>query len=533
MIEKLVVKRKKGQGASATAPRAARREDTLPQSPDAEKAVLSSLLQDCGRIPDAGRILSKAHFANPVHGDIYTALCRAYSDEGQFDLVTFTQYLGDRKLLQKVGGAGYVTELFGFTQVPDMLPHYAGILQKKFILRQMIQVGLMLQRRAFGALDDEEGAALAEALETLDKARRYASGGNGSERFEFQKLMGFDSKHDPNCLVGNRYLVRGGSSLWAGGSGYGKSSLALQLALYWACGESCFGLRPVRPLKSLIVQAENDEGDTAEQLQGVLQGIASAGDLDMAASKDLIEKNIGIHRVVGKTGDMFLGLLSELIDYDKPDVVWPDPLFAFAGCDLMNAEKTGRFLREGLFPIAGKFNVAMNVVHHVGKPVRDKDSDSSHIAEIDFQYLGFGTSEIQNAFRAVNILVPVSGTPGLFRLVLSKRGERAGAKDTKGEWARSIYLRHSTEGICWLQSDKPEKQTAGAAKLKYSEQHILDAMSIVHGVSARAFQKSMKDETGMSEPTFYRLWDTLKSSRKIILDKEGKWIRKPKVELKT
>jgi hypothetical protein len=431
-----------------------------PYSEGAEKGVLGAICQEpLVAMPECQGHLLPGFFYNPVHLTIYSVLAELYRDGQPIDLISFTQELRDRKLLDTVGGAAYVTSFFTSADLGLMsasnVGYYIDVLRDKFILREMIRAGTNLVRRAYGAGEDDPADLLTDAVDSVERIKRAAGGANGSERFEFERLMAFDSKNDPKCLVGNRYLVKGGSSLWAGGSGYGKSSLALQLAVYWGCGVPCFGLRPVRPLKSLIVQAENDEGDMSEQLQGVIAGIASSGDLDMVTSRELIEKNVGIHQVIGKTGKPFLGLLDQLLEIDRPDMAWIDPLFAFAGCDLLNPEKTGRFLREGLFPLAIKRGVAMNVVHHVGKPNRDKDS--SPIAEIDLQYLGFGTSEIQNAFRAVNILLPVSGEAGLFRLGLSKRGERAGALDAEGNWTRSLYLTHSKEGICWLQASEPEK----------------------------------------------------------------------------
>jgi hypothetical protein len=406
-----------------------------------------------------------------------------------------------------------------------MLPYYISQLSENYVRRQLIVRSFALASRA---KNEDINKLLEDMANSAEDLRRAGGAPNGSEQFSFADLMAFDSAHDPNCLVGNRYLVRGGSSLWAGGSGYGKSSLELQLAVYWACGVPCFGLRPVRPLKSLIIQAENDRGDMGEQLQGVIAGIAAAGDLDLEGRRELIERNLGIHRAIGKSGNAFLALLDSLIEIDRPDFVWIDPLFAFAGCDLTDPAATGHFLRDGLMPIAAKRMVAVNVIHHVGKPVRDPAAKkaSSDMAEIDFQYLGFGTSEVQNAFRAVNILVPAKD--GMFRLVLSKRGERAGAKDTEGRWCRSIYLQHSKQGICWLQVEAPEKPTANKAALKYSEEDILDEMSMVKGWAAKALQAHMKDDCGMSEKTFYRLWKDLKTDGKIRLDADENWIKNPK-----
>src|SRR6266496_1400301 len=69
---------------------------------------------------------------------------------------------------------------------------------------------------------------------------------------------------DASELIQSRYLCRGGSLLLCGATGIGKSSLALQLPMLWALGRGDFGLVPTSPLKTLIIQAENDDGDIAE-----------------------------------------------------------------------------------------------------------------------------------------------------------------------------------------------------------------------------------------------------------------------------
>ena len=41
-----------------------------------------------------------------------------------------------------------------------------------------------------------------------------------------------------------------------GQSGIGKSSLAMQMEVSWALGKEVFGIKPVKPLKSLLIQVE-------------------------------------------------------------------------------------------------------------------------------------------------------------------------------------------------------------------------------------------------------------------------------------
>jgi RecA-family ATPase len=47
----------------------------------------------------------------------------------------------------------------------------------------------------------------------------------------------------------------------------------MQAAILWGLGRECFGIVPVKPLKSLLIQAENDAGDLAEMRDGVIAGL--------------------------------------------------------------------------------------------------------------------------------------------------------------------------------------------------------------------------------------------------------------------
>ncbi len=79
--------------------------------------------------------------------------------------------------------------------------------------------------------------------------------------------------NDPYELLRNRFLCRGGGLLLVGPTGIGKSSLAMQAMILWAIGRPMFGIEPAKPLKSLLIQAENDDGDLAEMRDGVIAGL--------------------------------------------------------------------------------------------------------------------------------------------------------------------------------------------------------------------------------------------------------------------
>jgi len=520
------------QRASVARPTSSRKQVAAqreaPHSIDAEKGVLGSMLQDPkNAIPEASRGCQAWFFYVPTHRTTFEALTDFWDSAASVDLITFTQFLRDKGILDQIGGPGFITDLFTFVPSPVNLGHYMSIVREKAMLREMISIGSGLVRASNGDVGSSE--EIANILDTfgrkMERVKHEAGGPNGSEKFEISVLRSFDAKHDPDCLIGNRYMVRGGNCLWAGGSGYGKSSLMMQVVVHLATGTPIYGLKSYRPLKQLIIQAENDQGDMSEQLNGVFNGIARIGEIDLEGNAEKIEKNIGIHRVLGKSGNSFLALLDTLLEIDRPDMVWIDPLFSFAGCDLMNAEKTGRFLREGLFPIFVKRKVCGQVLHHIGKPPKEEGQEAS---TIDLQYLGFGTSEIQNSFRAVNILKSVGG--GIFKLAFTKRGERAGARTPDGEWTREVYLQHSKleDGICWTQCDEPEGKESPAQK--FSARQILDEMSVTHPIKTKTLQKRMYDDYNMSRATFFRLFAELQKDKKAV-ESDGGWIRKGLVKI--
>src|SRR5277367_3596368 len=127
---------------------------------------------------------------------------------------------------------------------------------------------------------------------------------------EFVKPMG----SDPAELLKHRYLCKGGGLLLVGATGLGKSSLAMQLMIKWALGQSVFGLEPARPLKSLLIQAENDDGDLAEMKSGVFNG------LNLSAEEQTeVSKNVLITQESSKTGFVLCDKIIEpLLEKVKP-----------------------------------------------------------------------------------------------------------------------------------------------------------------------------------------------------------------------
>ena len=258
--------------------------------------------------------------------------------------------------------------------------------------------------------------------------------------------------NSPEELLKHRFLCRGGSLLFVGPTGVGKSSCIMQGAILWSIGKPFFGIEPVRPIKTLIIQAENDEGDLAEMRDGIFMGL---GDAITAEECATARKSITICMVDTVTGDAFGPLLNTLVSEHKPDVVVMDPALAYIGGDALKQMDVTRFLRTTISPVVHKHNIGLIIVHHTNKPPRGEEKSDWKAG--DFAYLGQGAAEWANMARGVMGIRSI-GSHEVFELVLGKRGGRVGWKDGKGVKIYSKKIAHSKEHgvICWRELSDEE-----------------------------------------------------------------------------
>lgn len=341
------------------------------------------------------------------------------------------------------------------------------------------------------------------------------------EEISLADLLDFNAEEDPNCVLGNRWLCRGGSCLWVGQSGVGKSALEMQAAMSWAMGKPLFGIYPKMPLKSLIIQAENDKGDLSEMVKGVMRGMR----LDQIASDagPMLKKNLVIIRDQIHTGKQFAGAAHRLIEKHKPDLVWVDPLLSFLGDDVSSQKVCSEFFRNWLNPISEATGVIWMVVHHTGKPSSDPKARRGWTST-DHAYLGTGSAELVNWARAVTFLKRLDEET--FQLMLAKRGKRAGALSFNGlNRTSDIYLRHASQGICWEQIAEPveeeeEKAEAGRKSKKFDGKRFLMSLAGSKLTVTEIVRQACRFGD-ISESTFYRkYWDEIETQLSYLADEK-------------
>src|SRR5215213_8425182 len=128
---------------------------TPPHSVEAEQGVLGSMLiSPRDTIAECVEKINEEYFYVPAHRTIYDALVELWNGGQGIDLITFTQVLRDRNLLDSVGGAAAVTNLFTFVPTAANVQYYLEIVRDKYILRQIISAATESVRRSFEEQDE-------------------------------------------------------------------------------------------------------------------------------------------------------------------------------------------------------------------------------------------------------------------------------------------------------------------------------------------------------------------------------------------
>jgi hypothetical protein len=436
----------------------ASRNSTPPHSVEAEQGVLGSMLISPRKtIAECVDNISEDYFYVPAHRTIFNALVDLWNAGQAIDLITFTQVLRDRNLLESVGGPAFVTSLFTFVPTAANVGYYLDIVRDKHALRKIIKTGTECVRRAYEEQADVT-ETLAFATEEIDAIR--CSGKNGSVVRTLDQFV-VDPESNGGCLLGNRWVCRNGGLLFAAPTGIGKTTFVLQASIKWSLGLDHFGIKPSGKLRVLIIQAENDDGDIAEIRAGIFRG------LKLDEQKQA--KACAAIQVVcesSATGANFVALVARLVAEHKPDLVVIDPLFAYLG-DAVNEQKAvSAFLRNGLNPILQEHGCGLILVHHTNKPATGKEKPDWRAGE--FAYLGAGTAELANWARAV-IAIRSLGSHTIFVVELGKRGRRAGVVNDNGEPLYRFYIKHAERGICWETASNDDFVTQGKRPAKTAD----------------------------------------------------------------
>jgi replicative DNA helicase len=135
-----------------------------PQAVDLEEAVLGAMMLEKNAVNDGIEILQEDSFYKDAHKKIFSAITELFKESEPIDILTVTNRLRKKGLLDEVGGPYYISQLTNKVASAANIQFHARIIAQKYILRELIRISTDIVRDAFDETTD--------VFDLLDKAEQ-------------------------------------------------------------------------------------------------------------------------------------------------------------------------------------------------------------------------------------------------------------------------------------------------------------------------------------------------------------------------
>jgi replicative DNA helicase len=131
-------------------------ERPLPNSPEAERAILGAILLDNGLISQAIELLKSDDFYVPSHRRVFQSMVSLFDRGSEINSILIGEELRRDNALESVGGITFITNLtYGLPHFAN-ISHYAKIVRGKSLLRQLIKSANQITSEALEEEDEPE-----------------------------------------------------------------------------------------------------------------------------------------------------------------------------------------------------------------------------------------------------------------------------------------------------------------------------------------------------------------------------------------
>ncbi len=177
---------------------------TPPHNLDAEKAVLGSIMLRQDALMDVLDIIKAEAFYSERHKIIFTTMIELQSKGEPIDLLSLTNKLQEKNQIDMCGGASYLAELVHTVPSASNITHYAEIVRKKFMMRNLISVSEKISQLGF----DEKGE-VDEIMDIAEKSVFDLSESGTSQKFQHMKDVIGEAWEQLERLHQNKDEIRG------------------------------------------------------------------------------------------------------------------------------------------------------------------------------------------------------------------------------------------------------------------------------------------------------------------------------------
>ncbi len=135
-----------------------------PQSLEAETALLGSIMLRPEAMYEVIDIISRDAFYSEKNRIIFDAMFELFRKSNPIDLLSVSSRLKEKNQLDQIGGATFLSSLVGSVPSSSNAKYYAEIVQKKYMMRRLIEVAEHISNLGFDEATDLE--------EMLDRAEK-------------------------------------------------------------------------------------------------------------------------------------------------------------------------------------------------------------------------------------------------------------------------------------------------------------------------------------------------------------------------
>jgi hypothetical protein len=464
------------------------------QSPEAEMGVVGSMITEPEKaIPVVlTRRVSRWEFFNPVHRVLFQAVLDMYDSGEKVDLVTITQHLRDQKVLDSVGGAAYVTQLFAFVPTSAAIDYYIDILLEKRLRRDLYNLSCKMGRAAVGITEQDSDELLSQFA------------GQYEQMFRLSKQSGFaDAAHllngqlpAPPIQIVRHIVHRGSKLILSGGSKTQKTWSLMALALAVSTGTDWWGFHTHKS-RVCYINLELQDWSFHERLVAVAEKTGVKPDegwlqiLNLRGYAQSIEDLRRHFAMMLKSGFFALVII--------------DPIYKVLGRRDENKAGDIATLLNEVDRITVDVNAAVAMAAHFSKGNQsekesiDRIGGSGVFARDPDSILTMTAHEDVDCFTVQTTL---RNLPPISSFVV--------------RWEYPLFLRDEEKNPQSLRGK-------GGRDPKWTEKDVLDEMHVTETYRTTKLQKMLKEERNMSQAKFYVLWEQLKKDGKIKVDDEGLW----------
>ena len=157
-------------------------ERNIPQSKEAEKAVLGSAFLSKTALQKICDEISPEHFYSEANAKIFETLQELNDEDKPIDITIVTNKLSEKKILSQVGNVEYLSEIIDSVPSASNVEYYINIVKEKMIGRKIIETATDIANDAYASED-----SIYDVLENAEmKMLRI---GNMRKTSEFQRIQ--------------------------------------------------------------------------------------------------------------------------------------------------------------------------------------------------------------------------------------------------------------------------------------------------------------------------------------------------------